>query len=103
MPCGGEGPMIHNGAIIAANITRIAAFFKMDKCLIEFKNEREKRDLITAGAACGISAAFGYPIGGLLFSFEAASSFWTVPTMLKVFFASGVSAFTRLLLRYFFS
>lgn len=26
MPCGGEGPMVHNGAVIAANVPRLAGF-----------------------------------------------------------------------------
>ncbi|XP_075266175.1 H(+)/Cl(-) exchange transporter 6-like [Convolutriloba macropyga] len=84
---GREGPMIHSGAVIAAGVPQFMlpqeCYEKSEKCAKcktkgyrHFRSDRQKRDFVSAGAAAGVAAAFGAPIGGVLFSLEEGSSFW---------------------------
>lgn len=50
----------------------------------------ERRDLISIGVATGFAAAFGAPVGGLLYSMEEASSYLSVPLMWRTLAATAV-------------
>ena len=50
---------------------------------------------MTAGCAAGVAAAFGAPIGGLLFVFEDVASSWTSSLGYQVFITCMVSVFAR--------
>ncbi|KAK4474750.1 hypothetical protein MN116_001874 [Schistosoma mekongi] len=98
---GKEGPMIHIGSVIAAGLSqgRLRFFKSSLSCLKIFRNDQEKRDFVSAGAAAGVAAAFGAPVGGLLFSLEEGASFVYQRLTWTILFTSMVSMFTLALFR----
>ncbi|XP_004486231.2 chloride channel protein CLC-c-like [Cicer arietinum] len=91
---GKEGPMVHTGACIA-NLLGQGGSTKYGltwKWLRYFKNDRDRRDLITCGAAAGVAAAFRAPVGGVLFALEEATSWWRSALLWRTFFTNAVVA-----------
>lgn len=88
---GKEGPLAH----IGANIGAIVCFIPM-RCFDCLGNDVTKRQLMAAGASAGVSAAFGAPIGGALFSYEISkpNTFWTFSMLWRVFFCTSISTFS---------
>jgi chloride channel 7 len=95
LPVGPEGPMIHMGSVIGSVVSQGAIFpsFIADK-LVGFKNVSDRRDFMAAGVAGGVSAAFGAPIGGLLFVGEEIATKWDINIAMQVFVCSIVATTT---------
>lgn len=87
---GKEGPLAHIGAVMGHLV-----YYLPIACFVKFREENAKRDIACAGAAAGVSAAFGSPIGGSLFIYEVSrpSTFWSFSLTWKIFFCSSVSTF----------
>lgn len=87
--------MVHTGACIASLLGQGGSrkYHLTWKGLRYFKNDRDRRDLITCGAAAGVAAAFRAPVGGVLFALEEAASwshtfpFWGV-RLISIFIIS---------------
>jgi H+/Cl- antiporter ClcA len=89
MPVGKEGPMIHcGGAIGAAVAPRFKTLGADGQWRYVFRNDRAMRDFVSCGGAAGVAAAFGAPIGGVLFTLEEGCSFWNQDLTWRVLFTT---------------
>jgi len=96
MPAGREGPMVHTGSILAAGLARGYSdyFAWLPNIYTGFDNTRDRRDFVSMGAAAGVAAAFNAPIGGILFSLEEVSSFWSPELTWRTFICAIIAAYT---------
>lgn len=72
---GAEGSMIHIGAGVASGVTRgnrlRQQYLQFSPSILGiFHNDRDRKDFVCAGAGAGMAAAFGAPVGGMLFALE---------------------------------
>src|SRR4051812_36586578 len=88
--------MIHIGAMVGGGVSQPRS--KTLGCDIpytaKFCTDKDRRDFISLGTACGFAAAFSAPIGGILFALEECSSFWSPELTVRTFLASMVATFT---------
>lgn len=100
---GVEGSMIHIGSLIGAGLPtgRSRTLKFSNKFLSMFRNTKDHRDFITAGAACGVTSAFSSPIGGLLFVMEEVATFFPIKLAWMVFVSALACTFTMQLVNTF--
>ena len=95
LPVGPEGPMIHIGSMLGAMLTsKKLKWWSSSVVGTQFRSNKTRREFITCGAAAGVSAAFGAPLGGLLFVMEEIASYWDISLTWMIFFSTTVAFFT---------
>lgn len=89
---GKEGPFVHLSCIIARQLLRIPLFRQIRQ------SEDLTHHVLSAACAVGVTATFGTPIGGVLFSIEVTTSYYVTSNYWRAFFASvvGVVVFRAL-------
>ncbi|RLN23931.1 chloride channel protein CLC-c-like [Panicum miliaceum] len=90
---GKEGPMVHTGACVASFLGQGGSrkYGLTWNWIRYFKNDLDRRDLITCGAAAGVAAAFRAPVGGVLFALEV-TSWWRSALLWRTFSTTAVVA-----------
>ena len=109
---GPEGPLVHLGGIIGSMLTsgnqkvgplpsceerRRKHYVNVNSPWLRLCNDLDRRDFITMGGAAGFAAAFGAPVGGVLFAVEEAASFVTPTLMWRTLCCAVVAQFVLLL------
>lgn len=100
---GKEGPLVHIGSCIASLLSQGGSrqYGLTWRWVRYFKNDRDRRDLVTCGAAAGVAAAFRAPVGGVLFALEEATSWWRSALLWRSFFTTAsVAIALRLAISY---
>jgi chloride channel 7 len=102
LPLGPEGPLVHIGAGVASFFTRQHTIRICGRryCSSDdisnnmFNNDFDRREFISSGAAVGLAAAFGAPIGGVLYALEETSSFWSQRVTWRALLCTTLGTFT---------
>lgn len=86
MSLGKEGPFIHIAACVGQFVAQVFPKYR--------ENGKKLREILSAACAAGLSAAFGAPIGGVLFAYEEISVYFPRKVLWRTFLCSMVAAMT---------
>lgn len=87
---GTEGPCSHLGAITSLGTAEF--LYQQFPSRLPSFGHRSSCEFVAQGCAIGVAAAFGAPVGGILFSLEEASSFWSKSLTWRSFVGSMIAA-----------
>lgn len=79
---GKEGPYVHMASCAAHLLSTLRPFRWIGS------NEHLRRQALAAGCAAGVSATFGAPVGGVLFSIEVTSTYYSISHLWKAMFTA---------------
>lgn len=82
--------MIHSGAIMGAQAAKLDA----GPLVNPYRKNHEARDFTAAGAAAGVAAAFGAPIGGVLFAVEEGATHMNPIILVRTFVCASFATLT---------
>eukprot|EP00928_Gymnodinium_smaydae_P017174 TRINITY_DN16560_c0_g4_i1.p1 TRINITY_DN16560_c0_g4~~TRINITY_DN16560_c0_g4_i1.p1 ORF type:complete len:1051 (-),score=101.39 TRINITY_DN16560_c0_g4_i1:120-3272(-) len=89
---GPEGPFVHIGSLVSVGILSGPKWKGRALWPSVLKGHRNRCEFIAQGAAMGVSAAFGAPVGGVLFALEEAATYWSHALMWRVLVGSTLAA-----------
>ncbi|KAG8834550.1 hypothetical protein FRC17_008384 [Serendipita sp. 399] len=81
---GKEGPLVHVSCCFALLLSGLFPSLK--------QNEAQKRYVLAAAAAAGVSVAFGSPLGAVIFGLEELDLFSHRPVIWRAFVTSAIAA-----------
>ena len=85
---GKEGPFVHLTALFARHLWRLPGFAPIRS------SPGLQRQMLGAAVAAGVTAVFGTPVGGVLFSIEVTATYYQVGGLWRAFLAGVVCVFT---------
>uniref|UniRef100_A0A1I7SE43 Chloride channel protein n=1 Tax=Bursaphelenchus xylophilus TaxID=6326 RepID=A0A1I7SE43_BURXY len=94
VPIGKVGPFVHLASIAANLLSNLAASFDG-----AYGNECRKSEMLAAACAVGVACCFSAPVGGVLFSIEVTTMYFSVRNYWRGFFAAACGATVFRLLR----
>lgn len=92
LPLGKEGPFVHLSCCLVDGLLRLSTFRKIRA------SKPLRLQMLAVACAVGVSATFGAPMGGVLFSIEVTAQYFLVSLYWRCFLASVMGSITARLL-----